>query len=82
MKPSMPCHEPVLQIPLLPSFPHTSPHLCGYRVLLDQGLLRQMDLKRVICGQRHGQAAGKEGGHGVAVVVEEELHGKCGGQAG
>ena len=36
------------------------------RVLLDQWLLGEVDLDGVVGGQRHLEAAGEEGGEGVA----------------
>ena len=59
--------------PIFVPSPSTPPHLCCHRILLHQGLLGEVDLQRIVGGERHGEAAGKERGHGVAVVVEEEL---------
>ena len=60
--------------PLLPhpAHTHTHAHLRRDAVLLDQRLLRQVDLQRVVGRQRHAQPAREEGGEGVLVVVEEE----------
>ena len=47
-------------------------HLSCHRVLLDKGLLCKVDLERIVRRQGHAEASGKECGHGVAMVVEEE----------
>ena len=49
-----------------------APHLGRHRVLLDKGLLCKVDLERIVRRQGHAEASGKECGHGVAMVVEEE----------
>lgn len=46
--------------------------LGSYTVLLNKGLLGEVNLQRVICAQAHIHASGKEGGEGVAVVVQEQ----------
>ena len=56
----------------VPSIARNHPHLRRHAVLLHQWFLGEVDLQGVICRQAHTQAARKEGGEGVLVVVEEQ----------
>ena len=49
-----------------------APDLRGNAVLLYQGLLREVDLQGVVCGERDLQALAEEIGEGVLAVVQEE----------